>query len=206
MKKWIDKDGNFYKFGSSVVIEGQRYFAPLSDEQMMAAGYTEYVEPTPPAPTPEELLEQKRTQKLSAIEEYDRSDNVNSFTVQLKDDETVVQEFDTWIDRETRADYKNSLDAAELLGRTEVTPVFNGMPITLSVQMAKIALAQAQIYANQCYNVTEQHKAAINAMDNWIDVDIFDITADYPQRLVFEVPVSVVKAEEESAGEAEVES
>jgi hypothetical protein len=201
MKKWIDKDGNFYKLGSSVVIEGQRYFAPLSDEQMIAAGYTEYVEPTPPAPTPEELLEQKRTQKLSAIEQYDSSDIVNGFTVHIMNGETVVSEFDAWIDRETRADYKNSLDAAELLGRTEVTPVFNGTPITLSVQMAKVALAQVQIYANQCYNVTEQHKAAINAMDNWIDVDIFDITADYPQRLVFEVPVNIEQTSNEEVEE-----
>lgn len=192
-KRWIDKDGNFWD-GISIVIDGMRIWNP-SDEQLIAVGYTEWVEPTPPEPTPEELLERAKQEKLMEIEDYDMSDSVNSFTVQLTHEGAVVQEIATWIDRETRADYKNSLDAAELLGRTEVTPVFNGVPLTLPVSLAKMALAQIQIYANQCYNVTEQHKAAVTQLQTLQEVEDFDIEADYPEKLVFELPVPNVSEE-----------
>ena len=179
MKRWIDKDGNFWN-GSYVDINDMRVWNP-SDEQLEEAGYTEYIEPTPPEPTHEELLEQAKQEKVLEIEEYDNSDAVNSFTVVISEG----VELNTWIDRETRADYKNSLDAAELLGRTEVTPVFNGVPLTLDIQTAKMALAQIQIYANQCYNVTEQHKAAVNALTDIEDVEAFDVTVGYPEKLTF---------------------
>lgn len=131
---------------------------------------------------PVRTLEQAKQEKLWAIEGYDRSDAVNGFTIQLGG-----QEIETWIDRETRADYKNSLDAAELLGRKEVTPVFNGVPVTIPVQTAKLALAQIQIYANQCYNVTEQHKAAVNALETIEAVDAYDYMQGYPPRQIFEL-------------------
>ncbi len=92
-----------------------------------------------------------------------------------------------WIDRETRADYKSSIEAAELLGRTEVRPVFNGIEVTLSVQTAKMALAQVQLYANQCFGVTERHRAAIQQLHTVQEVDGYDFTVGYPPRLTFEV-------------------
>lgn len=160
----------------------------LSDEQI--SFYEEYPTATPKevfdmelTPAPIRTLEQAKQEKIWEIEEYDRSDAVNGFTIQLGG-----QEMETWIDRETRADYKNSLDAAELLGREEVTPVFNGVPMTIPVQTAKLALAQIQIYANQCYNVTEQHKAAVNALETVEAVDAYDNETGYPQKLTFELP------------------
>lgn len=53
--------------------------------------------------------------------------------------------------------------------------------------MSKMALAQVQIYANQCFGVTERHKAAIEALSAVQDVEDYDFTADYPPRLSFEV-------------------
>lgn len=192
-KRWIDKDGNFWN-GISIVIDDMRIWNP-SEEQLIEAGYTEWVEPTPPEPTPEELLERAKQAKLMEIEEYDRSSSVNGFEVVIPSGEGEDTVMEAWIDRETRADYKNSLDAAELLGRTEVTPVFNGIPLTLPVSLAKMALAQIQIYANQCYNVTEQHKAAVAQLQTIQEVEDFDITEDYPEKLQFEVPVPNVSEE-----------
>ena len=86
-----------------------------------------------------------------------------------------------------RSDYKNSIDAAELLGMTEVHPVLNGVAITLDIQTAKIALAKIQIYANQCYNTTEQHKANINALETIESVEQYDFTVNYPNKLIFKI-------------------
>lgn len=176
-KKWIDKNGNFWD-GISIVIDNMRVFNP-SDEQLVTAGYTEYVEPEP---TPEEELERAKQEKLSALVAYDTSDAVNGFDVIIGG-----QTISLWIDRETRADYRSSIEAAELLGRTEVNPVFGGQEVTLDITTAKMALAQVQLYANQCYGVTERHKAAIEKLHTVQEVEGYDITDGYPPRLTFKV-------------------
>lgn len=150
-----------------------------SKEQLTAWGFVEWVEP---APTPAELLKRAKSSKISDIQAYDSSDAVNSFRVNVGNE--VI---DTWITPEQRSDYKNSIDAAELLGMTEVHPVFNGVEFTLPVDVAKMDLAKIQIYANQCYGVTEQHKAVVNAMETVEDVEDYDFKTGYPERLRFEV-------------------
>ena len=51
--------------------------------------------------------------------------------------------------------------------------------------MAKMALAQVQLYANQCYGVTERHKAAVNALETIEAVEAYDFTIGYPEKLSF---------------------
>jgi hypothetical protein len=51
--------------------------------------------------------------------------------------------------------------------------------------MAEMALAQIQIYADRCYIVTETHKSDVNSFENIEDVDNYDITAGYPEKLNF---------------------
>ena len=140
------------------------------------------IETTGGEPTDEQVLVAITQDRLAALEAYDASDAVNGFDVTIGG-----QTMSFWIDRETRADYKSSIEAAELLGRTEVKPVFGGQEVTLDIQMAKMALAQVQIYANQCFGVTQQHKAAIEALLTVQDVEDYDFTADYPPRLSFSV-------------------
>ena len=130
----------------------------------------------------ERELEQAKSAKLAELEAYDQSDAVNGFDVTI-----AGQTMSLWIDRETRADYKSSIEAAELLGLEEVHPVFNGVEVTLSVQMAKMALAQVQLYANQCFGVTERHRAAIQQLATVADVEAYDFTTGYPDKLPFSV-------------------
>lgn len=171
----------WYTEGNSLTrrVNGTLFSGVPSVEQLTAWGFEEWVEPEP---TPAELLERAKQSKIAELEAYDVSDAVNGFDVTISG-----QTMSLWIDRETRADYRSSIEAAELLGRTEVKPVFGGQEVTLSVQMAKMSLAQVQLYANQCYGVTEQHKAAINALETVEEVEAYDFTKGYPERLDFEV-------------------
>lgn len=171
----------WYTEGNSLTrrVNGALFSGVPSLEQLTAWGFVEWVEP---APTPEELLERAKQEKIAELEAYDQSDAVNGFDVTIGGNTMSL-----WIDRETRADYKSSIEAAELLGRDEVKPVFAGQEVTLDIQMAKMALAQVQLYANQCYGVTERHKVAIGALLTVQDVEDYDFTAGYPTRLSFEV-------------------
>lgn len=181
-KKYNNKTTDeWYTQGNSITkyINGSLFSGTPSVELLTEWGFEEWVEP---APTPEELLARAKANKIAELEAYDASDAVNSFRVNVGN-----EAIDTWITPEQRSDYKNSIDAAELLGMTEVHPVLNGVPITLDIRTAKTALARIQIYANQCYGVTEQHKAAVNALESVEAVEGYDFTIGYPTKLVFEV-------------------
>lgn len=157
----------------------------LSDEQL--AFHTEHPEASVSEvlsmilPEPyQRTLEDAKREKILQIKEYDRSSNVNTFNVTLGEN-TISH----WLTPEQRANYKNSIDAAKLLNIEEVHPVFNGTQLTMSTSMAEMALAQIQIYADRCYIVTETHKSDVNSLENIEDVDNYDITTGYPEKLNF---------------------
>lgn len=43
-----------------------------------------------------------------------------------------------------------------------------------------------EVYAAEALNVTELHKVVISGMDNIDDVNNYDITANYPEKLNFD--------------------
>lgn len=150
-----------------------------SEEQLRQWGFVEYKDPVP---TPEERLAQAKRQKVAELEAYDSSEEVNSFLVNIGNEAVTA-----WLTPEQRADYKNYIDAAELLGGEVVRSVINGREIELSVNVAKIAMAQIQLYAYECYGVTEQHKAAIGALQTVGEVEAYDFHVGYPEKLTFDV-------------------
>lgn len=190
-KKWIDRDGNFWD-GVSIVLEGMRIWNP-SDEQLTAAGYTEYIEPEP---TPEQLLEMAKQQKISELMAYDNSDAVNGFEV-VKNGQAIT----TWIEPEKRSNYRGSLEDCVLLGVTDIEVPIAGMLVPMTVADARVKLAQVQLYADSCTIVTESHKTAINSLLTVQEVEAYDYETGYPEKLRFEVPLA--NAEEVVADEGQ---
>jgi hypothetical protein len=171
----------WYTEGQSMTrrVENGVFSGIPSAEQLYDWGFREWIEP---APTPTQLLERAKANKIAELDAYDSSEEVNSFRVNIGNEAVTA-----WFTPEQRADYKNSIDAAELLGRDVVRPVINGIEIALPVSVAKTALAQIQLYANQCYGVTEKHKAAINALETVGEVEAYDFERLYPEKLIFNV-------------------
>ena len=125
---------------------------------------------------PVDDLEYHKRMKIHDIEVYDISENVNGFFL----GDTLL-----WLDKDTRTGLVNTLNSAAIVGREQVNIWFSGLYITLHIDEARQLLAALEIYATDCYNVTAMHKVQVNALDTIEDVDAFDITADYPERLVF---------------------
>ena len=134
-------------------------------------------------PTPVRTLEDAKNEMIATIEEYDDSNSVNEFII-THDGQVVTTD---WFEPNIRANYKNSVESAELVGLPTVSFYVGDMPITLPTQDAKLMLAQIQLYADACYIVTRQHIAAVEALTTIEAVDAFDYTADYPNKLSFEV-------------------
>lgn len=115
---------------------------------------------------------------LSKINEFDKSKDVNSF---------FIGETQAWIDRDTRVSLMNSTQILKNSGQENTTLWLNGQPITISCDSLIQMLGMLEIYALQCYNVTEQHKANVNNLETVEEIKNYDFKVGYPEKLVFNV-------------------
>ena len=127
---------------------------------------------------PDPLIEAKKL-IIGKIIKYDKSSNVDNFI--LND---VIN---SWFSVKERLNYKQSVEAAKLLGEETLDFLVNGVPFSVTVVQAEYMLAQIQRYADKCYMVTEQHKATINALTTVEEVNAYDYTQGYPEMLKFEL-------------------
>lgn len=126
----------------------------------------------PPAPPEPDLLQQAKDGKLMQITQYDAGDNVNSFT---------IAEQSLWLNPEERTNYKSTLQDMIEAG-IENVPF---MGVTMPCAMALAAIKAINIYAMQCVGVTNAHKAAVNALTTVAEVEDYDYTSGYPDKLIF---------------------
>jgi len=127
-------------------------------------------------PTEEELLEKAKAEKIAEIERYNSSTNVNAFT---------VGGVPMWLDFDQRSRLRNSIDAAEADGRQELTKKYRGMTFTYTIPVWRQMFTVVENYAGDCQNVSEAHKASVQAMTTLAEVETFDVTVDYDQNPSF---------------------
>ncbi len=143
-------------------------------EMMLEDGWLVYEQPEYPELTEEQLLEEVRHQKLDDIDDYDRSNQVNIFYLAGQP---------MWLDAQTRQTLRISIESYASLGREVVTKWFNGASFTFSTEAWLQMLNALEIYAAEALNVTESHKAYINSLNNIEDIEAYDITQGYPEKL-----------------------
>ena len=124
-----------------------------------------------PEPSPSE---QSKAEKLAALAAYDTSEAVNSFT---------LNDVPCWITAAERATYNTSIQAAELLGETTIEIPLAGQFFTLPIAQSKMMLAMIQRYADKAAVVTARHKAAIEALATAEEIEAYDFTAGYPEKI-----------------------
>ena len=166
----------YYYEGRSITrrLDDGRIFAGVPNEEQLAElGFKPY---TPPVP--KRTLEIAKSEKIAEITAYDTSDAVNSFTL---NGDTM------WISRDDRVSTMNSTTILKNAGVETVTQWYGGKKYTLPCDTLIQMLSALEVYALQCYNVTEEHKAAINALTTIEEVDAYDYTTDYPEKLSFEI-------------------
>lgn len=171
-----EKTGEYYYEGRSITrrLDNGYIFAGVPTEQQLAEwGFEPY---TPPVP--ERTLEIAKSEKIAQITAYDTSDAVNSFT---------LGNATMWISRDDRISLMNSTTILQNADVETTTLWYGGEKYTLPCDTLIQMLGALEIYALQCYDVTEEHKAAVNALTTIEEVDAYDYTIGYPQRLSFEV-------------------
>lgn len=121
-------------------------------------------------------LQDAITIKLREIDNYDLSEEVNSF---------YLNETPVWFSKSDRVGLMNSINIEKTAGREESTMWFNGIAITINCDLAIQMLSALELYALDCYNITAKHKAAVSALTTIEDVDNYDYTLGYPDKLEF---------------------
>ena len=119
-----------------------------------------------------------KTNKLNELVVFDKSKDVNSF---------FIGETQAWIDRDTRVSLMNSTQILKNAGHENTTLWLNGQSFTVPCDALIQMLGALEIYALQCYNVTEQHKANVNNLSNLENINEYDFKVGYPEKLVFNI-------------------
>lgn len=123
-------------------------------------------------------LPQAKAQKIAQIEDYDQSEAVNSFTIGGQA---------MWLTVEERQQLATQINANKSIGRESMTKWFGGHEFTFPISVWEQMLVALEVYCGDALNVTESHKAAVSAMTTIEEVEAYDITQSYPERLNFDM-------------------
>ena len=116
--------------------------------------------------------------KIAEIAAYDTSDKVNGF---MLNGQTV------WLDKATRVGLMNSTTIERDLG-SETTELWLGEHnLIIKCDLAIQLLQQLEVYALKCFNVTATHKKEVNSLSTIEEINSYDITKDYPDKLVINI-------------------
>ena len=113
-----------------------------------------------------------KARKIQELKAYDSSENVNGF---------YVAGNLMWLSPAVRDNYMNTLQGAQRLGVESVT--FMGHDI--SPEMGIMMLDVINLYAMQCVSITEFHEMTINSFGTEEEVENYDFTTRYPEKLHF---------------------
>ena len=185
MKRYI-KDGQI-KFRNQIVLHRTRTIKGKDgnekevrtqiinpkEEMLFADGWVEYVTPEP---TDEELLSRAKRIKVREIEAYDTSSEVNCFYMQSQQ---------MWLDKATRAGLMLRFQAEQAMGNEYTTLWYGANQYELPLLGAFQMLYALEVYASACYDNTQRHLAAIQGLQEIEEVESYDYTIGYPEKLSF---------------------
>lgn len=164
-----ERTHQFYKEGELMkrkLENGVVFYGIPTKEQLKEWGYVDY--------SPEGRLQNAKEKKIAKIDEYDQSSAVNEFT---------FHDVPMWLDKATRDGLHLRLLAEQAAGKESTTLWFGTMSFEIPMSNAFQLLYAIEVYASACYDRTAAHKAAIEALTSVEDVESYDYTQGYPEKL-----------------------
>lgn len=170
-KKNIDNQ-IIIKKRQEIIIEknGMTIFNP-SEEMILEDGWEEYV-----YIKPEKNLEDYKRETIEEIKNYDASSMVNEF---------FINDISIWLDKTTRVGLKLRFESELVLGKNETILWYEGKNFKLNISDAINMLYGLELYASACYDNTQYHIATVNTLETIEEVQSYDYTINYPQKLKF---------------------
>lgn len=186
MKRFTKKIGgrDVVRYLKSIVVrkDGKVTYNP-SEEMVLADGWVEYVQPVSPGPTGAELLDKVKEQKLRSLKIFDESEKVNDCIIFYQG-----QELHYWAKPSERNDLKAAARDFISMGLDSYRLDLRDKGVSISINCGKLLqmLAELEVYAVHCFNVTTDHGFAIRDLHTVKEVEEYDYTAGYPDKIKFE--------------------
>lgn len=124
------------------------------------------------------MLDKEKNKKIQNIKDYDKSDSVNVFYVNGKS---------AWLDKATRVGLVNSLNMEKAAGKDKSVLYLNGEKIDIGVDEALQMMVVLELYAKECYVVTEQHISNVRETDDIGKIHNYRYDVGYPDKLKFNI-------------------
>ena len=182
MKQYI-KNNKILPLEKIVIIQdGMQTFNPT--EEMLFENGWEIYKPIEVELTEEQKLKYKKEQILLDIECYDNSESVNQCVIKQGENE-----FYYWANKSERSTLKTAIQDCLTMGietyRLDLREL--GVSFTIPCQNMLQMLSALEVYAIQCYNKTTDHIFNVRQLENMEDVENYDFTQGYPEKLIFNI-------------------
>lgn len=135
-----------------------------SEEMILNDGWEEF----------EDTAEDLKKIKLQEIINYDKSPNVNTF---------YVGGIALWLSREERIVIKDRFQREKDAGKEKTRLLYKGLVLELTPDMGIHLINMVSAYADQCFDVTEAHKSALNDLTTKEEIQSYDYTVGYPEKI-----------------------
>ena len=121
-------------------------------------------------------VEEAKEKLIAEIAAYDKSPSVNSF---------LLNDKQRWLDVDLRRSLSYSTNILKEDGEKTVDIWFDTECETMDIDNVLYMLKTLEVYAKQTNNVTHQHKAEVLSLTSIEEVESYDITKGYPDKLIF---------------------
>lgn len=126
-----------------------------------------------------EPIDKLKTMKLQDLKVYDKSSEVNSFS---------INGMNMWLAKNDRAALMYSIESEEAMGLTMTSIYTSTIPsimLEIPTTTAKLFLQALEVYAKQAYSVTQEHQNAIVGLTASEDVVDYQFNTGYPDKVAF---------------------
>lgn len=154
----------------------EEYWQELLDGQSSGKEIRENEAGYPVLVDHEYTLDELKEMKIADINAYDKSDAVNSFSLSGKK---------MWLTKEDRVGLVNSINIEKQAERLYTVLWFDAVKYTIRISDALTMLGALELYALDCYNVTQQHIAVVRGLQTREEVESYNYEIGYPNKLEF---------------------
>lgn len=174
MKYW--KQGFYDEPIEGSVEITDEYWQSLLDGQSQGKEIVEDVNGHPILQEHIFTLEEVKERTLYNIQQYDKSEYVNSF---LLNGDSI------WLSKDLRVSIANTVAIKKDKNIEKSSIWYNNKEYILPVDFILDMLDDVEIYADTCNSVTQKHIANVKAMTDIDEIDNYDYTLNYPTKIKF---------------------
>lgn len=112
---------------------------------------------------------------IQNIERYDKSDIINS---------VIIDGVSIWLNKTERLSIRELANIKKANGEADITVWYNNNKTIIPLNQFNGIMDSIELYASECYNTTQQHIANIKKLNSKEQINNYDYTVGYPDKLI----------------------